>query len=678
MEKEKRSNNLPVPADYEFQLRSPFKPKGDQPKAITKLTKNLKDNVYFQTVLGVTGSGKTFTIANVIQNLNRPALVIAPNKTLAAQLYSEFKEFFPENAVSYFVSYYDYYQPEAYVPSTDTYIEKDSSINEEIDKMRHSATCSVLERKDAIVIASVSCIYGLGAPEQYFALMLFVEINQELDRDDCISKLLAMQYKRSEIEFTRGSFRVRGDTIDIFPASQDAKAIRIVFFGDEVEELLEIDALSGQKIRDLSRVAIYPVSHFVTDKKNVELAVTKIKKELKEWLPRFKNQGKVLEAERLKQRTLYDCELLMEVGFCPGVENYSRHMDGREEGDAPATLLDYFSEDFILIIDESHVTIPQIGGMYKGDRARKTTLVDYGFRLPSALDNRPLKADEFWQRAGQVVCVSATPGEFELEKSQDHVIQLINRPTGLVDPEVEIKPATNQVDDLIHEIRKTIELGDRVLVTTLTKKMAEDLTDYLSECQIACRYLHSDINTIERVEILKGLRAGEFDVLIGINLLREGLDLVEVSLVAILDADKEGFLRSKRSLIQTMGRAARNIRGRVIMYADRITRSMQEALDETKRRRDIQLEYNKANSITPESAKRADQHSLGDIELDAEIINSVDSSFNAEIPKDEKSQKELIKKLTDSMLNAAKEKEFERAAKIRDTLHDLKQKILFS
>ncbi|MCL4143777.1 UNVERIFIED_CONTAM: hypothetical protein GTU68_057192 [Idotea baltica] len=663
MRKEKRSNNLPVPADYEFQLRSPFKPKGDQPKAISKLTKSLKDNVYFQTVLGVTGSGKTFTVANVIQNLNRPALVIAPNKTLAAQLYSEFKEFFPENAVSYFVSYYDYYQPEAYVPSTNTYIEKDSSINEEIDKMRHSATCSVLERKDAIVIASVSCIYGLGAPEQYFALMLFVEINQELSRDECISKLLAMQYKRSEIEFTRGSFRVRGDTIDIFPASQDAKAIRIVFFGDEVEELLDIDALSGQKINELSRVTIYPVSHFVTDKKNVELAVTKIKKELKEWLPRFKNDGKVLEAERLKQRTLYDCELLMEVGFCPGVENYSRHMDGRDEGGSPATLLDYFSEDFVLIIDESHVTIPQIGGMYKGDRARKTTLVDYGFRLPSALDNRPLKAEEFWQKVGQVVCVSATPGEFELEKSQDNVIQLINRPTGLVDPEVEIKPATNQVDDLIHEIRKTIELGDRVLVTTLTKKMSEDLADYLNECQIACRYLHSDINTIERVEILKGLRAGDFDVLIGINLLREGLDLVEVSLVAILDADKEGFLRSKRSLIQTMGRAARNLRGRVIMYADRITRSMQEALDETKRRRDIQLAYNKENSVIPESAKRADQHSLG---------------FNAEIPKDEKSQKELIKKLTDSMLHAAKEKEFERAAKIRDTLSDLKQKILLS
>lgn len=668
--------DLPERANYKFKLSAPFSPKGDQPKAINFIKDSLSSGKDFQTILGVTGSGKTYTMANVIKDLNRPALVMAPNKTLAAQLYSEFKEFFPDNAVSYFVSYYDYYQPEAYVPTTDTYIEKDASINDEIDKMRHSATCSVLERKDVIVVASVSCIYGLGAPHQYFALMLFVEIEMELSRAECISKLLTMQYTRVDEDFKRGTFRVRGDVIDIFPANQDAKALRIIFFGDEVEELKEIDALSGETKRELSRITVYPVSHFVTSKDKVEEAVKRIKKELKDWLPRFKNKGKVLEAERLKQRTLYDCELLMELGFCPGVENYSRHMEGREEGESPYTLLDYFTDDFILVLDESHVTIPQIRGMYRGDRARKTTLVDYGFRLPSALDNRPLQSEEFWERVKQVVCVSATPGEFEIEKSSGAVVELINRPTGLVDPKVEIKPATNQVDDLMHEIIKTIELGDRVLVTTLTKKMAEDLSDFLRENQINCRYLHSDINTIERVEILKGLREGEFDVLIGINLLREGLDLVEVSLVAILDADKEGFLRSRRSLIQTMGRAARNVRGRVILYADRMTPSMKEAIDETERRRTIQLAYNKEHGITPKSAKRAMQRSLGDIDLDLEEVSEEIGIENFELPKTKKEQDELFNNLEQKMFEAAKLKEFERAAKLRDLLKDIKQNLL--
>lgn len=676
MSKNRTDITLPEPEAFEFKLSAPFSPRGDQPKAIDFLKNSLSSGKEFQTVLGVTGSGKTFTMANVIKELNRPALVMAPNKTLAAQLYSEFKEFFPENAVSYFVSYYDYYQPEAYIPTTDTYIEKDASINDEIDKMRHSATCSVLERKDVIVVASVSCIYGLGAPHQYFALMLFVELEMELSRAECISKLLTMQYTRVDEEFKRGTFRVRGDIIDIFPANQDSKALRIVFFGEEVEELKEIDALTGETKRELSRITVYPVSHFVTSKDKVEEAVKRIKKELKEFLPRFKNKGKVLEAERLKQRTLYDCELLMELGFCPGVENYSRHMEGRDEGEPPYTLLDYFTDDFILVLDESHVTIPQIRGMYRGDRARKTTLVDYGFRLPSALDNRPLQASEFWDRVNQVVCVSATPGEFEIEKSKDAVVELINRPTGLVDPKVEIKPATNQVDDLMHEIIKTIELGDRVLVTTLTKKMAEDLSDFLRENQINCRYLHSDINTIERVELLKGLREGEFDVLIGINLLREGLDLVEVSLVAILDADKEGFLRSRRSLIQTMGRAARNVRGRVILYADKITPSMKEAIDETERRRAIQLAFNKEHGITPTSAKRAEQRSLGDADFNLEEVSENLGVDNFKFPKTKKEQDELIKNLEQKMFEAAKIKEFERAAKLRDLIKDIRQKLL--
>lgn len=658
-----------------FRLVSRFKPCGDQPTAIEELDDNLNAQAPFQTLLGVTGSGKTFTIANVLANQNRPALVIAPNKTLAAQLYSELKEFFPYNRVRLFVSYYDYYQPEAYLPSTDTYIEKDAAINDEIDKLRHAATRAVLEASDTIIVASVSCIYGLGSPEDYFKMILFVEKGDLLDREQVLRKLVTMQYTRSDIEFVRGTFRVRGDIIDIFPSDQDTAAVRLRFFGDELEELSEIDSITGTTIQKIDCAAIYPVSHFVTDHDVTRRAIKSIKAELKEWLPELKAQNKLLEYERLKQRTLYDVELMQEIGFCPGIENYSRHIDGREAGEPPATLLDYFPDNFILIIDESHVTVPQIGGMYRGDQARKQNLVEYGFRLPSAKDNRPLNLEEFWERVKQTIFVSATPGDFELDKSEGVVVEQINRPTGLLDPVVEIRPASEQVDDLLGEIRATIEKGDRVLVTTLTKKMAEDLSDYLRETGIKARYLHSDINTVERIELLRGLRKGEFDVLIGINLLREGLDLVEVSLVAILDADKEGFLRSARSLIQTMGRAARNINGRVILYADHETKSIKAAIAEAERRRKIQSEFNQLHGIKPKSVERKEQASLSTV-IDEEEDALVVDGQRLELPEDPKQQRKLIEQMRRAMFEAAAAKEFEKAASLRDAINAIGDRLV--
>jgi excinuclease ABC subunit B len=626
-------------------------------------------------LLGVTGSGKTFTIANLIAQANRPALIIAPNKTLAAQLYAEFKEFFPANKVRYFVSYYDYYQPEAYVPSTDTYIEKDSAVNDEIDKMRHAATKALLEARDTIIVASVSCIYGLGAPEDYFKLMLYVEKGDKRPREDIIRQLVYMQYKRTDVDFVRGSFRVRGENIDIFPSDQDSQATRLLFFGDEVEEVREIDPLTGTTLKKVDSCTVYPVSHFVTDRSAVDRAVVTIKKELTERCRELVVEGKALESQRLEQRTLYDLELLHEIGFCPGVENYSRHLAGRQAGEPPTTLLDYFPKDFLLFLDESHVTVSQLGGMYRGDRARKQTLVDFGFRLPSALDNRPLNLDEFWGRVGQTVFVSATPADFELEKSQGIVIEQVNRPTGLLDPQVTIRPATHQVDDLISEIQNTIEKGERVLAITLTKKMAEDLSAYLREVGIRARYLHSDITTIERVEILRGLRRGDFDVLIGINLLREGLDLVEVSLVAILDADKEGFLRSTRSLIQIMGRAARNINGRVILYADTMTKSMKEAIAETDRRRKIQAAFNKEHSIIPRSATRSEQIALGDAVAEDTLAES-SPKYGVVVPEDPREQQKLIESLKKQMFEAAARREYENAAKLRDTIKAIQDDLL--
>jgi excinuclease ABC subunit B len=664
----------PDPSSAPFKLHTKFPPAGDQPSAIASLDENLRQGVQYQTLLGVTGSGKTYTIANVIAKQNRPTLVIAPNKTLAAQLYGEFVEFFPENHVRYFVSYYDYYQPEAYVPSTDTYIEKDSAINEEIDKMRHAATKALLESRDTIIVASVSCIYGLGAPEDYFKLMLYLERGDVVPRDRVIHQLVYMQYKRTDIEFTRGTFRVRGDYVDIFPSDQDAAATRVVFFGDEVEEIREIDPLTGATVRKLDSCAVYPVSHFVTEREAVDRAILTIRAELKERAMELLRQGKLLESQRLEQRTLYDLELLNEIGFCPGIENYSRHLAGRAAGEPPTTLLDYFPEDFLLVLDESHVTVSQLGGMYRGDRARKQTLVDFGFRLPSALDNRPLNLDEFWERVGQTIFVSATPADFELQRSEGIVVEQVNRPTGLLDPEVSIRPATHQVDDLISEIKKTVEAGDRVLAITLTKKMSEDLSAYLREIGIKARYLHSDITTIERVEILRGLRKGDFDVLIGINLLREGLDLVEVSLVAILDADKEGFLRSTKSLIQIMGRAARNINGRVILYADHETRSMKEALAETTRRRKIQSQYNQLHNIIPRTASRAEQIALG--EQTDEATQVAQALAGVQIPSDPREQQRLLESLKKQMFDAAARREFERAAELRDQIKAMQEQLL--
>ncbi len=655
-----------------FKLVSDYKPKGDQPQAIEKLVNNIKRGIKHQVLLGVTGSGKTFTMANVIAEVNLPTLVIAHNKTLAGQLYGEFKQLFPENAVEYFVSYYDYYQPEAYVPSKDLYIEKEATINDEIDKMRHSATYSLFERNDVLIVASVSCIYGLGSPEAYHGMLILLEEGMEFGRDRLLRKLVQIQYQRNDYDFHRGTFRVRGDTVEIFPAYEDKQALRIEFFGDTIDAIYEIDPLRGKVIRRIEKTPVYPGSHYVTPEEQMKIALQNIRNELNERLRELRSQGKLLEAQRLEQRTNYDLELLEEMGYCPGIENYSRHLTGRAPGEPPPTLLDYFPREFLLFIDESHMTIPQLQGMYRGDRSRKETLVEYGFRLPSALDNRPLKFEEFEKMLDRVIYVSATPGEYEIEKSNNIIIEQIIRPTGLVDPEVVVKPAKHQVDDLMEEIRKTIQRNERVLVTTLTKRSAEDLTEYYEGLNIRVRYLHSDVETLERMEILRELREGKFDVLIGINLLREGLDLPEVSLVAILDADKEGFLRSERALIQTFGRAARNINGRVVMYADTITESMKKAMDETNRRRRIQLEYNRKHNITPETIKK----SIFDIrrsiyEMDYYTVPTAEERGEEYIPVEEIPRR--IQKLKKQMLDAAKKMEFELAAELRDKIKKLQE-----
>ncbi len=651
-----------------FKLVSDYKPTGDQPEAIAKLVDGLDCGMPMQTMLGVTGSGKTFTMANVIAESNRPALVIAHNKTLAAQLYSEFKAFFPENAVEYFVSYYDYYQPEAYVASTDTYIEKDSQINDEIEKMRHSATASLLERRDVVVVASVSCIYGLGSPEFYQNQILSLRAGQEYDRNFILHRLVDIQYERNDLDFKRGTFRVRGDTIEVFLPSSGDKAIRIELFGDEVDRITEIDVLTGKTVGIRNHVSIYPNTHYVTDPEYMETALANIEKELEERVKYFESEHKYLEAQRIKQRTEYDLEMLREIGICSGVENYSAPLSGRESGSTPDTLLDFFPDDFICFIDESHVSIGQIGGMYAGDRSRKENLVNYGFRLPSALDNRPLRFDEFEQKIHQTIFVSATPGKYELEHSKQVVEQII-RPTGLLDPLIDVRPVQGQVDDLLEEIRTRVEKNERVLVTTLTKKMAEDLTDYYKSLGVKVRYLHSEVKTIERMEILRDLRVGEFDVLVGINLLREGLDLPEVSLVAILDADKEGFLRSERSLIQTIGRAARNSEGMVILYGDIITDSMKKAIDETNRRRSIQMNYNKEHNITPKTVRKDIREVIEATKAVAE--ETVDYRQKPEFAN-EKSKERYIKQLEKEMQKAAKELEFEKAALLRDCIIELR------
>jgi excinuclease ABC subunit B len=661
-----------------FQLRAEFTPQGDQPQAIAALTEAIRRGDAHQVLLGVTGSGKTFTMANVIANLNKPTLVIAPNKTLAAQLYEEFRVLFPENAVRYFVSYYDYYQPEAYVPSTDTYIEKDASINDEIDKMRHAATKALLERNDVVVVASVSCIYGLGSPERYFDMLVFLDRNAEIERDAMLRKLVDMHYQRSDYDFHRGTFRVRGDVVEIYPAYEEAKAIRVELFGDVIENLCEIDPLRGKVLRRLERVAIYPASHYVAGEATLKRAVDNIRTELKQRLDVLRDERKLLEAQRLEQRTRYDLELLAEMGFCPGIENYSRHLDGRAPGEPPYTLLDYFPEnDWILVVDESHVTVPQIGGMYRGDRSRKETLVEFGFRLPSALDNRPLNFEEFRRHIPQAVYVSATPGEWEVRQAGGRVVEQLIRPTGLTDPEIVVRPARHQVDDLLEEIRRRIEAHERVLVTTLTKKMAEDLTDYLQDVGIRVRYIHSDVETIERVDIIRDLRRGEFDVLVGINLLREGLDLPEVSLVAILDADKEGYLRSERSLIQTIGRAARNIHGTVLMYADVVTDSMRKAIDETNRRRGVQEEYNRAHGITPQTIQKAIAQPLVAVcEADYVTVPMVEEGDGDAVGLSAAEVAKRVSALRQEMREAAKQLEFERAAEIRDQIRALETRAL--
>src|SRR5258705_2347329 len=659
-----------------FKLVSGYRPEGDQPAAIESIVRNLKDNVPHQVLLGVTGSGKTFTMANVIEKVNRPSLVMAPNKTLAAQLYNEFKSLFPENAVRYFVSYYDYYQPEAYVPSTDTFIEKDASINDEIDKLRHSATKALLERNDVLIVASVSCIYGLGEPEMYFEMLVFLDQGQTMDRDKMVRKLVDIHYQRNDYDFHRGTFRVRGDTVEVFPAYEEQRAVRIEFFGDTVEGLYEIDPLRGKVIRKLQSVAIYPASHYVTTSDRMEIAVRDIRIELKDRLEFYRAENRLLEAQRLEQRTMYDLELLAEMGFCPRIENYSRHLTGRSPGQAPPTLLDYFPKNALFFIDESHVTVPQIGGMYRGDRSRKQVLVDFGFRLPSALDNRPLNFEEFESHVRSAVYVSATPGDYELNKSGGLVVEQLIRPTGLIDPEIEVRKAGTQVDDLLEEIHKRVEVNERVLVTCLTKKMAEDLTDYYHDLGIRVRYLHSDIETIERVEIIRSLRKGEFDVLVGINLLREGLDLPEVSLVAILDADKEGYLRSPRSLIQTTGLAARHINGRVIMYADTVTKSMRQAIDETYRRRAKQVTYNEQHNITPTSITKAIDASLVEMySPEWAVVPEIgtDTPGTEEfIPAHELSDR--ITALRQEMMEAAENLDYERAADLRDQIKKLERK----
>lgn len=656
--------------DKPFKIHSKFKPTGDQPQAIEKLVEGFKEGKKFQTLMGVTGSGKTFTMANIIVGLQKPTLVIAHNKTLAAQLYSEFKEIFPENAVEYFVSYYDYYQPEAYVPSTDTYIEKDSAINNEIDKLRHSATSALFERKDVLVVASVSCIYGLGDPEEYKNMSLSLRTGMEKEREEVLKRLVELQYNRNELEFERGTFRVRGDVVEIFPVANSESAIRVEFFGDEIDRISEIDVVTGNVIGTREHVVIFPASHYVTSSDKMQIALANIEKELEERLAELKRDDKLLEAQRLEQRTRYDIEMLSEMGFCTGIENYSRHLELREPGSPPGTLLDFFPKDFLIIADESHVSVPQIRGMYEGDRSRKTTLVEYGFRLPSALDNRPLKFDEFESKINQMLFVSATPSKYEAEHSEQTVEQVI-RPTGLLDPEITVKPIQGQIDDLISEINKTVEKGNKVLVTTLTKKMAERLTDYMNENGVRVRYLHSDIDTLERLEIIRDLRLDKFDVLVGINLLREGLDIPEVALVAILDADKEGFLRSETSLIQTIGRAARNAEGRVIMYADVITESMDRAISETNRRREIQMKYNRDHGIVPQTIKKK----VYDI---IQATKTVDEKPKKGLAKDLESMniKELSKeavKTEKEMRHAAANLEFERAAELRDRLMEIKK-----
>ena len=653
----------------DFELKSDFKPTGDQPEAIKSIVSAINNNEKYSTLLGVTGSGKTFTMANIIQEVKMPTLILAHNKTLAAQLYSEFKEFFPNNAVEYFVSYYDYYQPEAYVAHSDTYIEKDASINDEIDKLRHSATAAILERDDVIIISSVSCIYGLGDPEDYRKLMLSLRPGMERDRDDIIKKLIEIQYERNDINFTRGTFRVRGDILEIFPASNDERAIRIEFFGDEIDRITEIDYVTGKIVGTRNHVVIFPASHYVTTPERVEKAVIEIEKELEERVKSFKDDDKLLEAQRIEQRTKYDIEMLKEIGFCQGIENYSRHITGRKPGEKPYTLMDFFPDDYLIIVDESHVTVPQVRGMYAGDRSRKTSLIDNGFRLPSAYDNRPLNFDEFEENINQILFVTATPGSYELEHSTTIAEQII-RPTGLLDPIVEVRPINNQMDDLVVEINKVIEKDERVLITTLTKKMSEDLTNYLKEIGIKVKYLHSDIDTLERVEIIRDLRLGKFDVLVGINLLREGLDIPEVSLVAILDADKEGFLRSETSLIQTIGRAARNSEGKVIMYADKITRSMESAIAETKRRREIQMLYNEEHDITPTTIKKKVRDAIeATVVADEETIYGIKETDNVE------EIKENIAALQAEMMEAAQNLQFERAAELRDKIKQLEERI---
>lgn len=653
----------------DFKISSDFKPTGDQPEAIKSIVTAINNDEKFSTLLGVTGSGKTFTMANIIQEVKKPTLILAHNKTLAAQLYSEFKEFFPDNAVEYFVSYYDYYQPEAYVAHSDTYIEKDASINDEIDKLRHSATASILERRDVIIISSVSCIYGLGDPEDYKELMVSLRPGMQKDRDDIIKRLIEIQYERNDINFVRGTFRVRGDILEIFPASNDEKAIRIEFFGDEIDRITEIDYVTGKIEGVRNHVVIFPASHYVTTPERIEQAIIRIEKELEERVKYFKENDKLLEAQRIEQRTKYDIEMLKEIGFCQGIENYSRHVTGRKEGEKPYTLMDFFPNDYLMIVDESHVTIPQVRGMYGGDRSRKTSLIDNGFRLPSAYDNRPLNFEEFEENINQILFVTATPGPYEIEHSTTVAEQII-RPTGLLDPIIEVRPIENQIDNLVGEINTVIEKGERVLITTLTKKMSEDLTNYLKEIGIKVKYLHSDIDTLERTEIIRDLRLGKFDVLVGINLLREGLDIPEVSLVAILDADKEGFLRSETSLIQTVGRAARNSEGKVIMYADKITRSMQATIEETKRRREIQSLYNKEHGIVPKTIQKRVRDRIEATKVaDEEVVYGIKDTNDIEEIKNN------IAMLQAEMMDAAQNLQFERAAELRDKIKQLEERI---
>lgn len=664
-----------------FKLHSAYVPTGDQPEAIDSLVANLEAGVPEQILLGVTGSGKTFTMANVIARCGRPALVLAPNKTLAAQLYNEFREFFPQNAVEYFVSYYDYYQPEAYVPASDTYIEKDSSINDNIDKLRHAATHALLTRRDVIIVASVSCIYGLGSPEFYARMIIPVEVGQHMSMDALITRLVEVQYERNDYDFHRGTFRVRGDVLEIIPAYHHERALRIEFFGDDIDSMREVDPLTGDVLAEVGKTVIYPASHFVSAQDNLKRTTADIRQELLERLTAFKASGRLVEAQRLEQRTQLDLEMIEELGYCNGIENYSRHLDGRKAGEPPSCLLNYFPEDFILFVDESHITVPQVGGMFKGDRSRKQTLVDYGFRLPSALDNRPLQFDEFRSLLHQVVYVSATPGKYEMDQSQGIISEQIIRPTGLVDPEVEVRPTKGQMEDLLGECRERIRRGERVLVTTLTKRMAEDLTEYCCNMGVNARYLHSDIDTLERLQIIRALRQGEFDVLVGINLLREGLDIPEVSLVCILDADKEGFLRSTGSLIQTFGRAARNVHGHVILYADTVTASMRAAMDETERRQAKQTAYNTEHGITPRSTRKSLESPLDALYVDTSSSSRGKGRGRASrqddaVPLTAEDTAALVQRLDKEMREAARELEFERAAALRDRIRALRERLI--